>query len=68
LQAQSVVEFMKFDGGKAHMRALLSQITEDGFAPLKDMNDREAEVISRHNVGVMVLHKSATVIGLPDDA
>jgi hypothetical protein len=65
MQADSVLECLKFDGDKAHMRELLTQIAENGFAPLKDKKDREAEVISKYNVGGLVQFERATIIGLP---
>jgi hypothetical protein len=65
MQADSVLESLKFDGDKAHMRELLTQIAENGFAPLKDKKDREAEVISKYNVGGLVQFERATIIGLP---
>ena len=67
MQADSVLKCLKFDGDKAHMRELLTQIAENGFAPLSDKDDREAEVISKYNVGGLVQKGMATVIGLPDD-
>ena len=65
LQADSVLECLKFDGDKPHMRELLTQIAEKGFAPLSDKEDREAEIISKNNFGGVVQFEKATVIGLP---
>ena len=55
-------------GDHAHMRELLTQIAENGFALLKDKDDREAEVIRKHNVGGLVQRESDKVIGLSADA
>ena len=65
LQADSVLECLAFDGDKRHMRELLTQIAEKGFAPLRSKKDPEAEVISKNNVGGVVQFEKATVIGLP---
>jgi hypothetical protein len=47
------------------MRELLTQIAENGFAPISDKEDCEAEVISKNNVGGRVQRESANIIGLP---
>ena len=60
MQADSVLKSLKFDGNERHM-------SENGFAFISDKEDREAEVISKYNVGGLVQRKSAAVIGLPDD-
>ena len=49
------------------MRELLTLIAEKGFAPLSKRQDREAEAISKYNVGGLVQLQGATVIGLPFD-
>ena len=67
MQADSVLKCLKFDGDKPHMRELLTQIAEKGFAPLKDKEDREAEIISKNNVGGQVQKDRAMVIGFPAD-
>ena len=51
MQAKSVLRCLKFDGDKKRMRELLTQIAGNGFAPISDKNDREAEVIGKHTVG-----------------
>ena len=66
-QADGVMECLQFNGDKAHMRELLTQIAENGFALLKDRDDREAEVIRKHNIGGLVQRKSDKVIGLSAD-
>jgi hypothetical protein len=66
LQADSVLECLEFNGDKPHMRELLTQIAEKGFAPLSTKKDREAEVISKNNVGGLVQKDMSNVIGLPD--
>ena len=67
-QADGVMECLQFNGDHAHMRELLTQIAENGFALLKDKDDREAEVIRKHNVGGLVQRESDKVIGLSADA
>jgi hypothetical protein len=49
------------------MRELLTQIAENGFAPLSRETDPVAEFISENNVGGLVQRQLATVIGLPND-
>jgi hypothetical protein len=66
MQADSVQMCLDFDGNKLRMRELLTQITVNGFAPITKKTDREAEVISKYNVGELVQFEKATVIGLPD--
>ena len=66
MQADSVQMRLDFDGDKKRMRELLTQIAEKGFAPMSKRTDREAEVISKYNVGGLVQRERATVIGLPD--
>ena len=65
VQANAVLKCLKFDGDKRHMRELLTQLAENGFAPICDVQDPEAEVISKFNVGGVVQRQNATVIGLP---
>ena len=65
-QIGSVQRCLKFNGDKKHMRELLTQIAEKGFAPLSDVDDPEAEIISRKNVGGYVKSSKAKVIGLPE--
>jgi hypothetical protein len=48
------------------MRELLTQIAVNGFAPISDKENREAEVISKYNVGGLV-SRGSQVIGLPHD-
>jgi hypothetical protein len=67
MQAIDVVRCLDFDGDKRHMRELLTQIAEKGFAPISDKEDCEAEVISKNNVGGLVQPGSAKIIGLPHD-
>jgi hypothetical protein len=67
MHADSVLKCLKFDGDKPHMRELLTQIAEKGFAPLSDKEDREAEIISKNNVGGQVQKDRAIVIGFPAD-
>ena len=65
-QSSNVFECLQFDGDKPRMRELLSQIAEKGFAPLRNIEDREAEIISKYNVGGLVRKDLSDVIGLPD--
>ena len=64
-QTDDVQMCLDFDGDKKHMRELLTQIAEKGFAPLGKKTDREAEVISQYNVGGLVQRDQAVVVGLP---
>ena len=65
-QTDAVQRCLKFNGEKKRMRELLIQIAEKGFAPLSDVKDPEAAVISKHDVGGVVQRGQAMVIGLPD--
>ena len=56
---------MDFNGDKKRMRELLTQIAEEGFAPLSDIKDPAAAFISKHDVGGVVQRGQAMVIGLP---
>ena len=67
MQADGVMKCLRFDGNIRHMRELLTQIAEKGFAPISDREDREAEVITKHDVGGLVQRELAKVIGLPHD-
>ena len=60
---------LKFNGDKKRMRQILTQLAENGFAPLSDdvVDDPVAEFISTHNVGGFVKNLDAIVIGLPVD-
>ena len=66
-QADGVMQCLEFDGDKQHMIELLTQISENGFAPLRTKTDREAGVISKYNASGVVQFERATVIGLPVD-
>ena len=50
------------------MILLLTQIAENGFAPISDREDPVAEVISKYNVGGLVQLEKSTVVRLPPDA
>ena len=65
-ETNNVQSCLKFNGDKKRMRKLLTQIAEKGFAPLSNLKDPEAEVISQNNVGGLVHRDQVTVIGLPD--
>jgi hypothetical protein len=65
LQVNSVLKCLKSAVDKPHMRELLTQIAEKGFAPIGDIEDREAEIISKNNVGGLVQKDMSNVIGLP---
>ena len=67
-QTDDVQRCLDFDSDKKRMRELLTQIAKKGFAPLSKRQDREAEAISKYNVGGLVQLQGATVIGLPFDA
>ena len=58
---------LDFNGDKKRMRLILTQLAENGFAPLSKSNDPVAEFISTHNVGGFVKNLDAIVIGLPVD-
>ena len=62
MQANDVMRCLDFDGNRQHMRELLTQIAEKEFAPTRNKNDREAEVISKYNVGGLVQRESAEII------
>ena len=66
-QVDDVLSCLKFNGDKKRMRELLTQIAENGFAPINDKTDPAAEFISKKNVGGLVQRQRATVIGFPDD-
>ena len=66
-QADGVLMCLEFDGDKRHMRELLTQISENEFAPLRTKSDREAEVINKYDVGGLVQFERARVIGVPED-
>jgi hypothetical protein len=66
-QVKDVLSCLDFGGDKKRMRELLTQIAENGFAPLSRETDPVAEFISENNVGGLVQRQHATVIGLPDD-
>ena len=51
------------DDEKEKVKIYLRQLAERGFVPLKKRNDPIAEVISKHNVGGVVL-KTALNVGL----
>ena len=67
MQADGVIRCLKFDGDRRHMRELLTQIAEKGFAPIRAREDCDAVVISKYNVDGLVQRESAKIIGLPDD-
>jgi hypothetical protein len=65
MHANNVQMCLDFDGDKLRMRELLTQIAVNGFAPIKKLTDREAEIISKNNVGGLVQKDRAMVIGFP---
>jgi hypothetical protein len=54
------------DTNQERMRTYLRMLAENGFVPLESRNDPIAEVISKNNVGGVVLG-GCEGIGLPDD-
>lgn len=47
---------------------MLTQIAENGFAPISDRGDPVAKVINKYNVGGLVPQEKGTVVGLTPDA
>ena len=67
MNANNVRKCLKYAVDKPHMRELLTQIAEKGFAPIDDIEDSEAGIISKHNVGGQVQKERSKVIGFPDE-
>ena len=67
MNANNVQKCLKYAVDKQHMRELLTQLAEKGFAPLKRVTDREAEIISKYYVGGQVQKERSKVIGFPDE-
>ena len=63
--ANNVRKCLKYAVDKPRMGELLTQIAVNGFAPIDDIDDSEAEIISKHNVGGQVQKERSTVIGFP---
>ena len=65
MNTDNVKRCLKYAVDKPRMRELLTQIAVNGFAPIDDIDDSEAEIISKHNVGGQVQKERSTVIGFP---
>ena len=61
----NVKRCLKYAVDKPRMRELLTQIAVNGFAPIDDIDDSEAEIISKYNVGGQVQKDRSAVIGFP---